>query len=77
LHTPPILTDLVVLLFVSLPVAYLCLRLKLPVLVGFMLTGILIVPSAFALIGEKETIELLAEIGVMFLLFTIGAEFVI
>jgi len=75
LHTPPILTDLVVLLFVSLPVAYLCLRLKLPVLVGFMLTGILIGPSAFALIGEKETIELLAEIGVMFLLFSIGIEF--
>ena len=75
MHTPPILTDLVVLLFVSLPVAYLCLRLKLPVLVGFMLTGILIGPSAFALIGEKETIELLAEIGVMFLLFSIGIEF--
>jgi CPA2 family monovalent cation:H+ antiporter-2 len=75
LHTPPILTDLVVLLFVSLPVAFLCLRLKLPVLVGFMLTGILIGPSAFALIGEKETIELLAEIGVMFLLFSIGIEF--
>jgi len=75
LHTPPILTDLVVLLFVSLPVAYLCLRLKLPVLVGFMLTGILIGPSAFALIGERETIELLAEIGVMFLLFSIGIEF--
>ena len=75
MHTPPILTDLVVLLFVSLPVAFLCLRLKLPVLVGFMLTGILIGPSAFALIGEKETIELLAEIGVMFLLFSIGIEF--
>jgi monovalent cation:H+ antiporter-2, CPA2 family len=75
LHTPPILTDLVVLLFVSLPVAYLCLRLKLPVLVGFMLTGILIGPSVFALISEREAIELLAEIGVMFLLFSIGIEF--
>lgn len=75
MHTPPILTDLVVLLFVSLPVAYLCLRLKLPVLVGFMLTGILIGPSVFALISEREAIELLAEIGVMFLLFSIGIEF--
>lgn len=75
LHTPPILTDLVILLSVSLPVAFLCLRLKLPMLVGFMLTGILIGPSAFALISEREAIEFLAEIGVMFLLFSIGIEF--
>lgn len=75
LHTPPILTDLVILLSVSLPVAFLCLRLRLPMLVGFMLTGILIGPSAFALISEREAIEFLAEIGVMFLLFSIGIEF--
>ena len=75
LHTPPILTDLVILLSVSLPVAFLCLRLRLPMLVGFMLTGILIGPSAFALISERKAIEFLAEIGVMFLLFSIGIEF--
>lgn len=75
LHTPPLLTDLVILLSVSLPVAFLCLRLRLPMLVGFMLTGILIGPSAFALISEKKAIEFLAEIGVMFLLFSIGIEF--
>nr|NNE65615.1 potassium transporter KefB [Pyrinomonadaceae bacterium] len=55
--------------------AFICVRLKLPVLVGFMLTGILIGPFGLGLIKELEAIELLAEIGVMLLLFTIGIEF--
>jgi CPA2 family monovalent cation:H+ antiporter-2 len=75
MHTPPILTDLVIILLVSVPVAYACLRLKLPVLVGFILTGILIGPYGLSLISELAAIELLAEIGVMLLLFTIGLEF--
>lgn len=40
-----------------------------------MLTGIVIGPYGFALIKELEAIEILAEIGVMLLLFTIGLEF--
>jgi CPA2 family monovalent cation:H+ antiporter-2 len=40
-----------------------------------MLTGIAIGPYGFGLIKELEAIELLAEIGVMLLLFTIGLEF--
>lgn len=58
-----------------MPVAFLCLRLKLPLLVGLMLTGIAIGPYGFGLVKELEGIELLAEIGVMLLLFTIGLEF--
>ena len=59
----------------SVPVAFICLRLKLPLLVGLMLTGIAIGPSGFGLIEEISAIEALAEIGVMLLLFTIGLEF--
>jgi monovalent cation:H+ antiporter-2, CPA2 family len=62
-------------LLVSVPVAFLCVRLKLPVLVGFMLTGILIGPYGLGLINDLHAIEILAEIGVMLLLFTIGIEF--
>ncbi len=75
MHTSAIFTDLVMIFLVSVPVAILCLRLKLPVLVGFMVTGIAIGPYGFGLIEELETIEVLAEIGVMLLLFTIGIEF--
>ncbi len=75
MHTPQLFGDLLIILLVSVPVAFICLRLKLPLLVGLMLTGIAIGPSAFGLIKEISAIEVLAEIGVMLLLFTIGLEF--
>lgn len=75
MHTPPLFTDLLIILLVSVPVAFACLRLKLPLLVGLMLTGIVIGPYGLGLIKELEAIEILAEIGVMLLLFTIGLEF--
>lgn len=75
MHTPPLFADLLIILLVSVPVAFLCLRLKLPLLVGLMLTGIVIGPYGLGLIKELEAIEILAEIGVMLLLFTIGLEF--
>lgn len=75
MHTPQLFADLLIILLVSVPVAFICLRLKLPLLVGLMLTGIAIGPSGFGLIKEISAIEVLAEIGVMLLLFTIGLEF--
>lgn len=75
MHTPQLFSDLLIILLVSVPVAFICLRLKLPLLVGLMLTGIAIGPSGFGLIKEISAIEVLAEIGVMLLLFTIGLEF--
>lgn len=75
MHTPQLFSDLLIILLVSVPVAYLCLRLKLPLLVGLMLTGMAIGPYGLGLIKALESIEVLAEIGVMLLLFTIGLEF--
>lgn len=75
MHTPPIFNDLLTILLVSVPVAFLCLRLKLPLLVGLMLTGMAIGPYGLRLVTRMEEIEVLAEIGVMLLLFTIGLEF--
>lgn len=75
MHTPPLFGDLLIILLVSVPVAFACLRLKLPLLVGLMLTGIVIGPYGLGLVKELEAIEILAEIGVMLLLFTIGLEF--
>jgi len=75
MHTPQLFTDLLLILLVSVPVAYFCLRLKLPLLVGLMLTGMAIGPYGIGLIKDLEGIEVLSEIGVMLLLFTIGLEF--
>ncbi len=75
MHTPQLFADLLIILLVSVPVAFFCLRLKLPLLVGLILSGIAIGPYGLGWIHEVEAIEVLAEIGVMLLLFTIGLEF--
>ncbi|MGD9562660.1 MAG: cation:proton antiporter [Pyrinomonadaceae bacterium] len=75
MHTPELLGELLIILAVSVPVAFFCLRMKLPLLVGLILSGIAIGPYGFGWVNEIEAIEVLAEIGVMLLLFTIGLEF--
>ena len=75
MHTPQLFSDLLIILLVSVPVAFLCLRLNLPVLVGLMVTGVAIGPYGLGLVSDLGGIEVLAEIGVMLLLFTIGLEF--
>ncbi len=49
-------------------------RLRLPAVVGLLLTGALIGPSGLALVADSASVEISAEIGVVFLLFTIGLE---
>ncbi len=73
--SPPLLQDLLVLLAASVPIAFIFHRLRLPTIVGFMITGVLIGPHGLGLIRDAEAIEVLAEIGVALLLFTIGLEF--
>ena len=74
-HTLPVFEELLLLLLASVPIAFLFNRLRLPTLVGFMITGVLIGPYGLGLIREAEAIDFLAEIGVVLLLFTIGLEF--
>jgi len=74
-HSLPLLEDLLVLLLASVPIAFIFHRLRLPTIVGFMITGIVIGPHALGLIKDVQAIEVLAEIGVALLLFTIGLEF--
>lgn len=55
-------------------VVLVCHRLRLPSLVGLLLTGVVLGPSALGLVRDAEAIELFAEVGVVFLLFVIGLE---
>jgi monovalent cation:H+ antiporter-2, CPA2 family len=50
-------------------------RLGQPVLLGYLLAGIIIGPSGFKLIATEGHIQVLAEIGVALLLFVLGVEF--
>ncbi|MEO0249816.1 MAG: cation:proton antiporter, partial [candidate division WOR-3 bacterium] len=67
--------NFLLLLGISIGIVALCRRIRLPSLLGFVLTGILIGPHGFDLIRETRQIQLLAEIGIVLLLFSLGIEF--
>ncbi|MFZ0430113.1 MAG: cation:proton antiporter [Acidobacteriota bacterium] len=71
----PILRDLVLVYAVSALVVYLFHLLRQSPIIGFLVTGVLVGPSGLGLVSDMETVRLLAEIGVMLLLFSIGLEF--
>ncbi|MEO1629697.1 MAG: cation:proton antiporter [Bacteroidota bacterium] len=71
----PFLNEIVALFAVSVGMAYLCYKLRLVPIAGFLLAGVLIGPNALGLVYEQELVDVLAEIGVILLLFTIGVEF--
>jgi CPA2 family monovalent cation:H+ antiporter-2 len=70
-----ILTDIVIIFALSTLVNLIFTRLKIPTVIGYLLTGIIAGPHLLSLISGKNDIEILAEIGVILLLFTIGMEF--
>jgi monovalent cation:H+ antiporter-2, CPA2 family len=50
-------------------------RVKIPALVGFIVAGMIIGPYGTGIVNNTHFIQILAEIGVVLLLFTIGIEF--
>ena len=66
--------QLIIILGFSIPVIYIFNKMKLPSIIGFLITGILIGPFGLKLIDDVAGIQLMADIGVAFLLFTIGIE---
>jgi len=70
-----LLKDIVIVFALSTFVNLVFTRFKIPTTVGYLLTGIIAGPHLLSLVSERHDIELLAEIGVVFLLFTIGMEF--
>lgn len=70
----PLLDDILILLGFSVAIVFLLQRLKLPSIIGFLLTGVIIGPFGLSLIDAVEEVEILSEIGVILLLFVIGME---
>jgi monovalent cation:H+ antiporter-2, CPA2 family len=70
----PALAQTVVVLGAAVLVVFVFGKLRLPAVVGLILTGMLIGPSGLQLIGDVEQVEVFAEIGVVLLLFIIGLE---
>ena len=71
----PFLGEIVALFALSAAIAYLCTRIRLVPIAGFLITGVVVGPNALGLVQDPELVSTLAEIGVILLLFEIGIEF--
>ncbi|HQE97927.1 MAG TPA: cation:proton antiporter, partial [Methanothrix sp.] len=69
-----LLNSIVIVISLSVVVLFIFHRLRAPTIVGFLLTGILAGPQGLGLISASEQVSLLADIGVVLLLFTVGIE---
>lgn len=70
-----VLGNLLLIYTVSIAVVFLFHQFRLPSIAGFLVAGALIGPHGLNLISDIETVQVLAEIGIVLLLFTIGIEF--
>ncbi|WP_085647576.1 MULTISPECIES: monovalent cation:proton antiporter-2 (CPA2) family protein [unclassified Pseudomonas] len=67
--------NLLIILASSLVMIALFRRLRLPPVLGYLCVGLMVGPKAFDWINESEHLPDLAELGVVFLLFSLGLEF--
>lgn len=71
----PMLKELAIITLIGAGVTVFLSRFRLPTVAGLLAAGALLGPYGLGLVSEIHSIELLAEVGVVFLLFTIGLEF--
>lgn len=71
----PILKSIVILFAIAVVVILISKRLHIPTIIGYLITGVIAGPYGFGLVTDLHDIEVLAEIGIILLLFSIGIEF--
>jgi len=72
-----LIQDLAIVMMVSALIMVLCRQFRLPLVLGYIITGLIIGPHTppFPLIKNLDSIYTLSELGIIFLLFSIGLEF--
>ncbi len=72
-----VITDLAVVMVIASVVAFIFYKLKQPLIIGYLIAGVIIGPYTppFSFVHETEFLSVFAEIGVVLLLFTVGLEF--
>jgi len=71
----PILKSVIILFAIAVVVVLISKRLHIPVIIGYLLTGMVAGPHGLGLVTNLHDIDMLAEIGIILLLFSIGIEF--
>src|SRR6202048_238688 len=74
MHNDPLL-QILILLAASICVVAGVRKLALPAILGYLVVGMLLGPHALSVAVDNETTQLLADFGVVFLVFTLGLEF--
>ncbi len=76
-HLPPLISDLALILIVAASVTLLFRKLKQPLVLGYIIAGFFVGPhlSLTPSVVDLGNVKTLAEIGVIFLLFSLGLEF--
>jgi monovalent cation:H+ antiporter-2, CPA2 family len=75
MHAPPLLITITLALVAAFVGGVIARRIGLPTIVGYLLAGIVIGPFTPGFVGDVETIQQLAELGVIFLMFGVGLHF--
>lgn len=77
MHLAPLIKDLAIILAVAGIMSFFFRRIKQPVVLGYLVAGMVVGPHTppFQLVTDLPSIQTLAELGVIFLMFTLGLEF--
>ncbi len=70
-----LLADIAIVLVAALVGGLIARRLRLPIIVGYLVVGVIIGPYGLHLVHDVGDVETLATIGVVLLMFTLGIEF--
>ncbi|WP_162511979.1 monovalent cation:proton antiporter family protein [Aeromonas sobria] len=68
-------TDLLILLFTAVLLVATFRRLGLPVILAYLIAGVLLGPHGLAVITGQSIMQTIAELGIVFLMFSLGLEF--
>jgi len=74
-HDVTLITTIAAAFGLALILGFVAVRLKLPALVGYLITGVIIGPATPGFVADLELSRQLAEIGVMLLMFGVGLHF--
>ncbi len=77
MHTSFLLKDLAVIMTVAAFVMYICYRLRQPAIIGYLLAGLIVGPFTppFSLVEDIASIRSISDLGLVFLMFSLGLEF--
>lgn len=70
----PLINEVVIIFGIAILSVYIFSKLKLPAIIGFLITGVIAGPYGLKLATDINQVQILAEIGVILILFSIGLE---